>query len=55
MGDVRMLLLNPRVTFPDGEWEAWDYASWYPGVYRYRSFRDMMEAMYGRAVDLSRH
>lgn len=36
--------LNPKVIFPDGEWEAWFCSfstAW--GIYRYRSFRDMME------------
>ena len=52
--DVRLLLLNPRVRFPDGEWEAWDYAAWYPGVVRYRSFWEMMETMYRDAVTMTR-
>jgi hypothetical protein len=36
-------LLNPEVIFPDGEWEAWHFAHWYPGAVRTRSFREMME------------
>lgn len=36
-------LLNPEVIFPDGEWEAWHLAHWYPGAVRTRSFREMME------------
>jgi SMI1 / KNR4 family (SUKH-1) len=36
-------LLNPKVIFPDGEWEAWKFAHWYPGAVRTRSFREMME------------
>ena len=37
--DGATILLNPAVRFGD-EWEAWIYASWYPGAHRYRSFRD---------------
>jgi hypothetical protein len=32
--DERVSLLNPAVTDADGEWEAWDFANWYPGAYR---------------------
>jgi hypothetical protein len=35
-------LLNPKVIFPDGAWEAWKFAHWYPGAVRTRSFRVMM-------------
>lgn len=41
-----ILLLNPEVTFPNGEWEAWDFGTWYPGTHRYRSFWDMMHALH---------
>ncbi|WP_067186022.1 SMI1/KNR4 family protein [Microtetraspora niveoalba] len=41
-------LLNPHVVGPDGEWEAWDFASWHPGEVRYRSFWDLMEYQFGR-------
>jgi hypothetical protein len=37
-------LLNPRVVTADGEWEAWSYAHWFPGAYRYRSFWELMQA-----------
>ena len=43
--DMRMLLLNPSVTDAAGEWEAWDFATWYPGAYRYRSFAHLVEAL----------
>ncbi|MFG1947809.1 SMI1/KNR4 family protein [Nonomuraea sp. NPDC048826] len=36
-------LLNPRVTTPDGEWEAWYIAPWLAGAIRHRSFWDLME------------
>jgi hypothetical protein len=32
-------LLNPEVTSADGEWEAFYFAHWLPGVRRYPSFR----------------
>jgi hypothetical protein len=37
-------LLNSKVVFPDGEWEAWFFAHWIPGAHRYRSFWDLMQA-----------
>lgn len=42
-GDDAIFLLNPKTVTPDGEWEAWAFANWYPGARRYRSFREMME------------
>jgi HEAT repeat protein len=39
-GDEAVLLLNPMVVWPDGEWEAWFFANWNPGAIRYRSFAD---------------
>ncbi|MFE0464630.1 SMI1/KNR4 family protein [Kitasatospora sp. NPDC058965] len=44
-GDSALLMLNPMIVNAEGEWEAWAFASWYPGVYRYPSFWDL-------AVDL---
>ena len=37
-----VLLLNPRAVTPDGEWEAWFFASWVPGAQRYPSFAHLM-------------
>jgi hypothetical protein len=42
IGDDAVLLLNPMVVWPDGEWEAWFFANWLPGAARYRSFADWM-------------
>jgi len=42
MGDSAVLLLNPMVVWPDGEWEAWFFANWIPGAVRYRSFAEWM-------------
>lgn len=43
-GDSAFYLLNPQVVSPDGEWEAWFFASWLPGANRYRSFWELMQA-----------
>ena len=45
-GDAAAYLLNPRVVGPDGEWEAWFFASWSPDVERFLSFEDMMRTRY---------
>lgn len=37
-----ILLLNPQVVFPNGEWEAWFHAYWLPGASRYRSFWELI-------------
>jgi hypothetical protein len=42
VGDSAIMLLNPQVITPDGEWEAWFFANWLPGARRYRSFWDML-------------
>jgi len=42
VGDSAVLLLNPMVVWPDGEWETWFFANWLPGATRYRSFADWM-------------
>jgi cell wall assembly regulator SMI1 len=42
-GDSAVVLLNPEVVTPDGEWEAWFFANWLPGVERYHSFREYLE------------
>ncbi|MEU6971389.1 SMI1/KNR4 family protein [Kitasatospora aureofaciens] len=41
-GDSALLMLNPAIINDQGEWEAWAFASWYPGVFRYPSFWDLM-------------
>lgn len=43
--DMRVLLLNPALIDAAGEWEAWDFATWYPGAYRYPSFAHLAEAL----------
>lgn len=39
-----MYLLNPEVVTGDGEWEAFYFAHWVPGVRRFRSFWALMHA-----------
>ncbi|HEX5579320.1 MAG TPA: hypothetical protein VFY43_06615, partial [Candidatus Limnocylindria bacterium] len=43
--DERVLLINPASTEAGGEWEAWDFANWYPGAYRYPTFARLVEAL----------
>jgi hypothetical protein len=43
-----MILLNPQIVSPDGEWEAIFFANWIPGNQRYRSFRDFVEKSVNR-------
>jgi len=42
-GDACILFLCPEVVTPDGEWECWHLASWYPGAARTASFRAWFE------------
>jgi hypothetical protein len=51
-GDSAILLLNPHVVTPAGEWEAWFFANWLPGARRYRSFHELMEAEYAGSLAL---
>jgi SMI1/KNR4 family protein SUKH-1 len=39
-----MYLLNPEIITADGEWEAWFFAHWVPGVRRFPSFWALMHA-----------
>jgi hypothetical protein len=56
--DDGVLLLNPQAVTPDGEWEAWFFASWVPGAMRYPSFAHLMLREYAsfarlQGVDIS--
>ncbi len=51
-GDSAILLLNPRIVTPDGEWEAWFHASWLPGANRYRSFWEMMHEEHAAFLEM---
>lgn len=41
--ESELVLLNPFVVSPDGEWETIFSAHWIPGNERFRSFRDYLE------------
>lgn len=41
-GDSAVVLLNPKVMTPEGEWETWFFANWLPGARRYRSFAEWL-------------
>jgi hypothetical protein len=44
-GDAQYWLLDPGDTAPDGEWAAYVWASWYPGLgERHASFADLVRA-----------
>ena len=45
-GDSQVFLLNALCVAEDGEWEAWDFANWIPGVVRHPSFAHLMRAQY---------
>ena len=47
-GDV--YLLNPQIIDSRNEWEAWDFGNKNPGAYRYRSFWDMIQALYKKSI-----
>ena len=40
--DSAVVLLNPQVVTPEGEWETWLFANWLPGAVRYRSFGEWL-------------
>ena len=40
IADDAVILLNPMVVWPDGEWETWYFSNSSPGATRYRSFAD---------------
>ena len=39
------IFLNPLIKFGE-EWEVLEYASWFPGIRRYRSFKDYLTAIH---------
>jgi hypothetical protein len=45
-----LILLNSKIVFPNGEWEAIFFASWLPGNERYRSFRELVEERVSRGL-----
>ncbi len=53
VGDDAIYVLNPQVTTPEGEWEAWFFSNWNPGAERHRSFWDLMLAEHDTFLRLS--
>ncbi len=53
VGNDAILLLNPQIVTPEGEWEAWFFASWLPGARRYRSFWEMLQGEHERFLRMS--
>jgi HEAT repeat protein len=49
-GDDAVLLLNPMVVWPEGEWEVWLFSNSLPGAQRFRSFADWMQHELARKV-----
>ena len=52
MGDDAVLLLNPNIVQPNGEWEAWFFANWIAGAERWPSFWHLMQNLYQEFVEL---
>ncbi len=53
--DSDIYLLNPEVVTPEGEWEAWLVQTWLPGVQRYRSFQELMQAEHDSFLESRQH
>jgi hypothetical protein len=45
-GGSAQYFLMPQLVDANGEWEAWFYAHWLPGVIRFASFWDLMQREY---------
>lgn len=43
--DDGVLLLNPAIVTPEGEWEAWFFANWLPGALRSPSFFELIQGL----------
>ena len=54
-GGTAVLLLNPEVASPVGEWEGWFHADWVPGARVYPSFWELMQAEYKSFRNLEDH
>jgi hypothetical protein len=50
-GDAAIILLNPEVKFNE-EWEAWAFANWYPGAYRFKSFWDLVNSEFQTSIQV---
>jgi hypothetical protein len=45
-GDGAVVLLNPLIQSENNEWEAWYFAHWLPGAYRFRNFFDLVQTRF---------
>jgi hypothetical protein len=54
IGDAAIMLLNPAVKTPDGEWQAWFFANWIPGADPHDSFVLMLQQEYETLLHISR-
>ena len=52
--EAEMFLLNPNVTTPGDEWEAWMFAHWIPGLAPYASFQALLQAELDSVTDHTR-
>ena len=50
--ETSWFLLNPKIKFDNGEWESWNLDT-KGGVYRYKSFKEMMEDIYTHDIEVS--
>jgi HEAT repeat protein len=53
IGDDAVVLLNPMVIWPDGEWETWFFSNSSPGATRYRSFAGWMSQELDQPLELT--
>lgn len=47
------VFLNPQIVH-DGEWEVLEFATWFPGVYRYRCFLEYLQETHKSDLNLLR-
>ncbi|RYE57358.1 MAG: hypothetical protein EOP48_05980 [Sphingobacteriales bacterium] len=53
-GDAMCIYLNPIIKHGE-EWEVLEYATWYPGIRRYRSFEEFLAKTHEANLHLRNH
>jgi len=53
-GDAMCIYLNPIIKHGE-EWEVLEYATWYPGIRRYRSFEEFLVKTHEANLNLRNH
>ncbi|MGF1527910.1 MAG: SMI1/KNR4 family protein [Candidatus Competibacterales bacterium] len=48
--EAAVVLLNPKVVSPEGEWEGWDMGNAFPGAHRYQNFEQLMAGLRQRTL-----